>query len=158
MTFTASSRTYRMSPPPTTLASSSPHLFNPMSTLIVSSFYESVRVWDVKSGKCLRAFPAHSDPVTIVDFDRDGSLIVSRSYDGLCRIWNSGTGNCMKNLIDEESPPVSFNQEEFWLDIVANNSTDISYLLCRIKRKRKFKVQKPCLNFLAICVFLIELH
>ena len=36
--------------------------------------------------------PAHSDPVTAVDYHRDGTLIVSTSYDGLCRIWNTDDG------------------------------------------------------------------
>lgn len=77
-------------------------------------FDESVRIWDVKTGKCLKTLPAHSDPVSAVSFspffyslnktnhfnyhgnnrlmvcldlqvhfNRDGSLIVSSSYDGL---------------------------------------------------------------------------
>lgn len=71
------------------------------------SFDETVRIWDVKMGKCLRVLPAHSDPVTAVDFNRDGSLIVSSSYDGLCRIWDASTGHCVKTLIDDENPPVS---------------------------------------------------
>ncbi|CAN1797343.1 COMPASS-like H3K4 histone methylase component WDR5A [Linum perenne] len=129
-TFATFSWASPMSPPPTTLASSSSHLFNPPNTLIVSSFDEYVRVWDVKRGSCLRAYPAHTDPVIVVDFNRDGSLIVSHSYDGLCSIWDSRIGHCMKTLIDEESSPVSFNQEEFWPDFVADISTNISYLLC----------------------------
>jgi len=52
--------------------------------------------------------PAHSEPVTAVDFDREGDMIVSGSYDGLCRVWDSATGHCVKTLIDDESPPVSF--------------------------------------------------
>lgn len=52
--------------------------------------------------------PAHSDPVTAVDFNRDGTLIVTASYDGLCRIWDASTGACLKTLIDEAQPPVSF--------------------------------------------------
>ncbi|XP_074568739.1 LOW QUALITY PROTEIN: uncharacterized protein LOC141825250 [Curcuma longa] len=71
------------------------------------SFDETVRIWEVKSGKC----PAHSEPVTAVDFDRDGSLLVSSScYDGLCRIWDSATGRCMKTLIDDDGSPVSYVQ------------------------------------------------
>lgn len=35
------------------------------------------------TGKCLKTLPAHSDPVSAVHFNRDGSLIVSSSYDGL---------------------------------------------------------------------------
>ena len=56
----------------------------------------------------LQTLPAHSDPVTAVDFNRDGTLIVSSSYDGLCRIWDSDSGQCLKTLIDETNPPVSF--------------------------------------------------
>jgi WD40 repeat protein len=41
---------------------------------------------------CKQTLPAHSDPVTAVHFNRDGSLIVSASYDGLIRIWDSADG------------------------------------------------------------------
>ncbi|UYV73314.1 WDR5 [Cordylochernes scorpioides] len=81
-------------------------------------FDETVRIWDVKTGKCLKTLPAHSDPVSAlkltaemvsqVHFNRDGSLIVSSSYDGLCRIWDTSSGQCLKTLIDNENPPVSF--------------------------------------------------
>ena len=49
---------------------------------VSGSFDESVRIWDVRTGKCLKTLPAHSDPVSAVHFNRDGSLIVSSSYDG----------------------------------------------------------------------------
>ena len=71
------------------------------------SFDEHVRVWDVKTGKCLRKMPAHSDPVSAVHFNRDGTLIVSGSYDGLCRIWETATGSCLKTLIGDDNPPVA---------------------------------------------------
>lgn len=60
------------------------------------------------AGKCLKTLPAHSDPVSAVNFNRDGSLIVSSSYDGLCRIWDTASGQCLKTLIDDDNPPVSF--------------------------------------------------
>ncbi|TQE14301.1 hypothetical protein C1H46_000220 [Malus baccata] len=76
--------------------------------IVSGSFDETVRVWDVKTGKCLKVLPAHSDPVTAVDFNRDGSVIVCSSYDGLCRTWDASTGHCTKTLIDDENPPVSY--------------------------------------------------
>ena len=67
-----------------------------------------MRIWDVKTGQCLKVLPAHSDPVSAVHFNRDGTLIVSASYDGLCRIWDTVTGSCLKTLVDDDNPPVSF--------------------------------------------------
>lgn len=57
-------------------------------------------------GKCIRTLSAHSDPVSAVCFNRDGTLIVSCGYDGLIRIWDTATGQCLKTLIDEANPPV----------------------------------------------------
>jgi WD40 repeat protein len=69
--------------------------FNPQSTLIVSgSFDETVKLWDVKTGKCLKTLPAHTDPVTAVNFNRDGTLIVSCSYDGLWCVRVSRSSVC----------------------------------------------------------------
>lgn len=74
--------------------------YNPQSNLLASGgFDETVRVWDVargvydlasvkgrltsRQGKSLKILPAHSDPVTAVSFNHDGTLIVSCSMDGL---------------------------------------------------------------------------
>ncbi len=118
--------------------------FNPQSNLIVSGSYDEKvkyvnipntkitqvtdfihRIWDVKTGKCLKTLPAHSDPVSSVHFNRDGSLIVSCSFDGLIRvsyfsaitlmnrfeytnIWDTSTGQCLKTLLEDDNPAASF--------------------------------------------------
>ena len=35
-------------------------------------------------------------------------MIVSSSYDGLCRIWDTSSGMCLKTSIDDDNPPISF--------------------------------------------------
>jgi COMPASS component SWD3 len=82
------------------------HVVTDSLSQVSGSFDESVRLWDVKQGRCIRSMPAHSDPVTAVQFNRDGTLIVSGSYDGLCRIWDTATGQCIKTLIDDGNPRV----------------------------------------------------
>lgn len=47
-------------------------------------------------------------PGVQVDFSRDGTLIVSSSFDGLCRIWNAESGHCLKTVLDDKNPPVAF--------------------------------------------------
>lgn len=41
-------------------------LRNRFHLLLRLQFDESVRIWDVKTGKCLKTLPAHSDPVSAV--------------------------------------------------------------------------------------------
>lgn len=76
--------------------------FNHKSNLLASGgFDETVRIWDVARGvrsanslvfcgfsqntlgKSLKILPAHSDPVTAVSFNLDGTLIISCAMDGL---------------------------------------------------------------------------
>ena len=83
--------------------------FNPQGTIVASgSFDETVRLWDVRSGRCLRTIAVHSDPVTSVDFSGDGTLFVTGSYDGLARVWDTSSSQCLRTLVSEESGiPVS---------------------------------------------------
>ena len=37
-----------------------------LKQLCFLQFDESVRIWDVKAGKCIKTLPAHSDPVSAV--------------------------------------------------------------------------------------------
>lgn len=73
------------------------------------SFDETIRFWDVRSGRCLREIPAHSDPITALDFNPDATLLVSSSFDGLMRIWDTHSGHCLRTLAsDAQSTPVNF--------------------------------------------------
>jgi WD40 repeat protein len=35
-----------------------------VSLQVTGSYDETIRFWDVRSGRCLRELPAHSDPIT----------------------------------------------------------------------------------------------
>jgi COMPASS component SWD3 len=58
--------------------------FSPKGNMLVSGSYdEAVFLWDVRTARVMRSLPAHSDPVSGVDFVRDGTLVASCSSDGL---------------------------------------------------------------------------
>lgn len=75
--------------------------------LVSGSYDEAVFLWDVRAGRIMRQLPAHSDPVGGVDFIRDGTMVCSCAADGLIRIWDAGTGQCLRTLVDEDRRPVT---------------------------------------------------
>lgn len=81
--------------------------FSPKGNVLVSgSFDEAVFLWDVRAGRQMRSLPAHSDPVAGVDCIRDGTLVVSCAGDGLIRIWDTGSGQCLRTIVHEDNAGV----------------------------------------------------
>ncbi|KAL4911070.1 hypothetical protein BDW74DRAFT_142376 [Aspergillus multicolor] len=82
--------------------------FSPKGNMLVSGSYdEAVFLWDVRSARVMKSLPAHSDPVSGIDVVWDGTLIASCATDGLVRIWDTSTGQCLRTLVHEDNPPVS---------------------------------------------------
>ncbi|KAL4895434.1 WD40-repeat-containing domain protein [Aspergillus ambiguus] len=82
--------------------------FSPKGNILVSGSYdEAVFLWDVRSASVMRSLPAHSDPVGGIDVVWDGTLVASCATDGLIRIWDTATGQCLRTLVHEDNPPVT---------------------------------------------------
>ncbi|RLN47471.1 hypothetical protein BBJ28_00004224 [Nothophytophthora sp. Chile5] len=82
--------------------------FNLQGSLVATGSHdESVRLWDVRSGKSVAQVAAHQEPVVSVGFHpTDGSLLVTASYDGLVRVWDVASRQCLRTIITEPAAPV----------------------------------------------------
>ncbi|CAG8543022.1 9867_t:CDS:10 [Paraglomus occultum] len=59
----------------------------------------TIKVWKVATGQCTRRFsPAHSQGVTAVCFNRDGSQVLSSSFDHTVRIHGLKSGKTLKEF------------------------------------------------------------
>lgn len=58
-----------------------------------------VKVWDIKTNKCLHSLIGHDDCILAVEISSDSKLIVTCSGDETTKIWDSQTGVCKATLV-----------------------------------------------------------
>ncbi|XP_015768458.1 PREDICTED: WD repeat-containing protein 5B-like isoform X2 [Acropora digitifera] len=60
-------------------------------------------------GTCLKTLVGHSSAVTAVQFNLDGTLVLSCSYDGKCCVWDVLSGCCLKSILSNETSLVQIS-------------------------------------------------
>jgi len=58
----------------------------------------TLRLWNIASGECLRTFAGHGAQVCAVAAVPHGPFAVSGSHDETLRLWNIYSGNCVRTL------------------------------------------------------------
>jgi len=57
---------------------------------------QSVRLWDLRAGQCVRVMEGHADWVRSVSMDSACETAVSGSYDEMAKLWDLGSGQCIE--------------------------------------------------------------
>ena len=71
--------------------------FSPDGNLLVSASSDySIKVWDIKTKKCLNTLRGHTRWIRTVAFSPDGKQLVSGSGDYTIKLWDVKTGDCLK--------------------------------------------------------------
>ena len=120
-----------------------------------SSFLLSVEIFYSLSGTCLKTLVGHSGAVTAVQFNLDGTLLISCSYDGKCCVWDVLSGCCLKSILSNENSHLSISH--------ARLSPNGKYLLMstldsiirlwdyKIGQGRVLKTYQGIINFVLMC-------
>ena len=73
--------------------------FSPGGSLLASASHdETVRLWDVKTGREVQKLDGHTGSVSAVAFSPGGSLLASASHDETVRLWDVKTGREVQKL------------------------------------------------------------
>jgi WD40 repeat protein/uncharacterized caspase-like protein len=75
--------------------------------VVTGSYDHTARLWDVQSGKELRAFTGHADGVDSVAFAPDGKQVLTGGGDNTARLWDVQSGKELRTFTGLSSPVTS---------------------------------------------------
>lgn len=61
---------------------------------------ESIKLWDLSLGKCLKTFLGHTNWIQSVTFNPNGQTIATGSRDCTIKLWDAATGECLQTLAE----------------------------------------------------------
>jgi serine/threonine protein kinase/sugar lactone lactonase YvrE len=78
--------------------------FSPDGQQLASGSWDNtIKLWDVKTGKTRQTLQGHTDLVLSIAFSPNGLLLASGSADNTIKLWEVSTGNVLKTLTEEGS-------------------------------------------------------
>src|SRR6266851_1717169 len=69
-------------------------------TLVSGSWDNTIKVWELSTGKLIRTLTGHADAVWSVAISPDGQTLVSGSIDKTIKVWELSTGKLVRTLTD----------------------------------------------------------
>ena len=72
--------------------------FSSNQKLIVTAGNDTIRIWENSTGKLLSQLIAHEGPINSVVFNKEGTLILSTSWDNTARVWETKTGKLLRTI------------------------------------------------------------
>jgi len=77
------------------------------AVLATGSADRTIKLWNYRTGKCLRTLPGHTSWIWSVAFSPDSQYLASTSYDQTVKLWDVRTGKCLRTLQEHTASVVA---------------------------------------------------
>lgn len=94
-------------PQPVTVSANRDDTYSPDEILATGSADRTIKLWNYKTGKCLKTLQGHTSWVWSVAFSPDSQYLSSASYDHTVKLWDVKTGKCLKTLQEHTASVVA---------------------------------------------------
>lgn len=75
--------------------------------LATGSADRTIKLWNYKTGKCLKTLSGHTSWIWSVTFSPDSQVLASASYDQTIKLWDVTTGKCLRTLSEHTASVVA---------------------------------------------------
>jgi WD40 repeat protein len=105
--------------------------YSPDGRYLVTGSTSKIRLWERVTGKCVRVFEGHSEPVKNISFSGDGRLLAAGSFDVRVPIWDVESGSLLKMLSVDTGRvwSVSFSHDG---ELLASGNSDNTIRLWKV--------------------------
>jgi len=98
--------------------------------LAFGSLDNNLYIWNLRTKQIVKKIE-HPDGITKIMWDASGSKIFTACLDGICRLWNGRSGECLHSFFGAEGPilDISISKDEKWLLSAAADGNVRSYAI-----------------------------
>ena len=96
----------------------------PTHTYAYRSFDHTVKLWDVRTGRCVHTLAGHHGEISSTQFNYASDLCISGSIDRTCKLWDVGSlmNNIFLSLEHSPSPTLFFVNMQHFITRVTRRS------------------------------------
>ena len=97
--------------------------FTPDGKLLATASKNHVCVWDTGTQHQLECMSGDEEPVTHVEFDRQGKRVLALDFSGTVRVWNIETGQSLSPLERHDAHYATYSPDGKWIATAEKGTT-----------------------------------